>query len=88
MFTPAIYRRNDTNELFTCIRYQDDSQNIKNLKKVTPGRGPFKGQRINEIFTGNGRLTFVFIGDWIVEDSKTRQWVFKDYQFRSLFTQL
>ena len=87
MFTPTIYRHNETKELFTCIQYQGLRHEIRNLRKVTPGRGPYKGQTVDEIFTGSGKLVIVVPGDWIVEDEKKKQWVYKDFQFRNLFTQ-
>lgn len=87
MFTPTIYRHNDTNELFKCVQYEGIRHSIPNLRKVTPGRGPFKGQVVDEIFTGAGKLVIVVPGDWIVEDEKKKQWVYEDHQFRNLFTQ-
>lgn len=56
--------------------------------RVTPGRGPYKGQMVFEVFTGTGRFVIVEQGNWIICDnngSVKRYYVINSAEFERDF---
>jgi hypothetical protein len=80
---PATYT--DGAHSYTCVQFVGDNP-ISAMSKVTPGRGPYRGQPCWEIFThGRGRFVIVDIGYWVISGPNNQYDVLPDFEFRSRF---
>ncbi len=65
-------------KIYSCTQFLGGR--MEGVQRVTPGRGPRKGELSYEVFTEVG-FRYIDVGDWIVRVDNNRLRVVKAYDF-------